>query len=108
MIGLVDTVIFDEAHYVNDLERGVVWEESIILLPREVRSTLHPSFPSWLAADEYAASCRVVLVDASAGACAVDSDLPQFWCTHVVRIPIAVYVHITAVDHGARAVRVSR
>ncbi|PHJ17915.1 dead deah box helicase domain-containing protein [Cystoisospora suis] len=40
LIGLVDTVIFDEAHYVNDLERGVVWEESIILLPREINMIL--------------------------------------------------------------------
>lgn len=29
-------MIFDEVHYVNDLERGVVWEEIIIMLPRHV------------------------------------------------------------------------
>ncbi|KAF2473140.1 antiviral helicase [Lindgomyces ingoldianus] len=29
----VEFVIFDEVHYVNDLERGVVWEEVIIMLP---------------------------------------------------------------------------
>lgn len=29
-------VIFDEIHYLNDKERGVVWEESIIQLGREV------------------------------------------------------------------------
>ena len=29
-------VIFDEVHYVNDLERGVVWEEVIIMLPEDV------------------------------------------------------------------------
>lgn len=32
----VKWVIFDEVHYVNDAERGVVWEEVIILLPAEV------------------------------------------------------------------------
>ncbi|CAJ1335447.1 unnamed protein product [Effrenium voratum] len=32
----VKWVIFDEVHYVNDAERGVVWEEVIILLPSEV------------------------------------------------------------------------
>jgi ATP-dependent RNA helicase DOB1 len=26
-------VIFDEVHYMRDKERGVVWEETIILLP---------------------------------------------------------------------------
>lgn len=30
-------VIFDEVHYMKDRERGVVWEETIILLPPEVR-----------------------------------------------------------------------
>jgi ATP-dependent RNA helicase DOB1 len=30
-------VIFDEVHYMRDSERGVVWEESIILLPHRVR-----------------------------------------------------------------------
>ena len=32
----VEWVVFDEAHYINDADRGVVWEESIILLPDHV------------------------------------------------------------------------
>lgn len=32
----VEFVIFDEVHYVNDSERGVVWEEVIIMLPEHV------------------------------------------------------------------------
>lgn len=32
----VEYVIFDEVHYVNDTERGVVWEEVIIMLPDHV------------------------------------------------------------------------
>ncbi|KAL0951772.1 hypothetical protein HGRIS_008443 [Hohenbuehelia grisea] len=32
----VEFVIFDEVHYVNDAERGVVWEEVIIMLPDHV------------------------------------------------------------------------
>jgi antiviral helicase SKI2 len=32
----VEFVIFDEVHYVNDMERGVVWEEVIIMLPEHV------------------------------------------------------------------------
>ncbi|KAJ2040038.1 Antiviral helicase ski2 [Coemansia sp. S3946] len=32
----VEFVVFDECHYINDLERGVVWEEVIIMLPRHV------------------------------------------------------------------------
>ncbi|KAI5185104.1 ATP-dependent RNA helicase DOB1 [Nematocida homosporus] len=30
-------VVFDEVHYMRDRERGVVWEESIILLPSSIR-----------------------------------------------------------------------
>lgn len=33
----VSWVIFDEVHYMRDKERGVVWEESIILVPQNVR-----------------------------------------------------------------------
>ena len=33
----VEWVIFDEVHYVNDAERGVVWEEAIMLLPKRVK-----------------------------------------------------------------------
>lgn len=33
----VHWVIFDEIHYMRDKERGVVWEETIILLPPHVR-----------------------------------------------------------------------
>lgn len=32
----VEFVVFDEVHYINDLERGVVWEEVIIMLPQHV------------------------------------------------------------------------
>jgi len=32
----VEFVIFDEVHYVNDYERGVVWEEVIIMLPAHI------------------------------------------------------------------------
>ena len=32
----VEWVIFDEVHYVNDAERGVVWEEVIIMLPEHI------------------------------------------------------------------------
>lgn len=32
----VEFVIFDECHYLNDPERGVVWEEVLIMLPEHV------------------------------------------------------------------------
>jgi len=33
----ISWVIFDEIHYMQHIERGVVWEESIILLPSQIR-----------------------------------------------------------------------
>ena len=33
----VEYVIFDEIHYMDDRERGTVWEESLIFLPQSVR-----------------------------------------------------------------------
>ena len=33
----IEWVVFDEVHYVNDTERGVVWEEVIIMLPQHVK-----------------------------------------------------------------------
>ncbi len=33
----VDTVVFDEIHYMDNLERGTVWEESIIFAPPHIR-----------------------------------------------------------------------
>src|SRR5262245_36867953 len=36
----VDYVIFDEVHFLDDAERGTVWEESLIFAPPEVRLIL--------------------------------------------------------------------
>ncbi|XP_014518439.1 DExH-box ATP-dependent RNA helicase DExH11 isoform X2 [Vigna radiata var. radiata] len=36
----IEWVIFDEVHYVNDVDRGVVWEEVIIMLPRHINIVL--------------------------------------------------------------------
>ncbi|EME29307.1 ATP-dependent RNA helicase [Galdieria sulphuraria] len=33
----IEFVIFDEVHYINDEERGVVWEEVIIMLPSYIK-----------------------------------------------------------------------
>ncbi len=51
----LDAVIFDECHYINNADRGKVWEETMILLPREVNLVLLSAtiaepqwFASWL------------------------------------------------------------
>ncbi len=62
-------VIFDEVHYMRDKERGVVWEETIILLPDKVRyvflSATIPNamqFAEWIA-KMHAQPCHVVYTD---------------------------------------------
>jgi len=36
----VDAVVFDEVHYINDPDRGHVWEETLIMLPSHVKLIL--------------------------------------------------------------------
>jgi superfamily II RNA helicase len=36
----VDTVVFDEIHYINDKDRGKVWEECLIMLPKHIQLVL--------------------------------------------------------------------
>lgn len=36
IIADIETVIFDEVHYINDAERGVIYEETLMLLPDHV------------------------------------------------------------------------
>ena len=36
LLNQVEWVIFDEVHYINDNERGHVWEEILILLPKGI------------------------------------------------------------------------
>lgn len=36
----LDAVVFDEVHYINDPDRGKVWEECLTLLPREINLVL--------------------------------------------------------------------
>jgi len=33
----IEYVVFDEIHYINDIERGTVWEESIIFAPQGIK-----------------------------------------------------------------------
>ena len=51
----VGIVIFDEVHYINDPDRGRVWEESIVLLPKEINLVMLSAtidkpeqFASWI------------------------------------------------------------
>jgi ATP-dependent RNA helicase DOB1 len=62
-------VVFDEIHYMRDAERGVVWEETIILLPHTVRyvflSATIPNamqFAEWIC-KSHEQPCHIVYTD---------------------------------------------
>ncbi len=51
----VGAVVFDEVHYINDVDRGHVWEECLILMPPSIRLVLlsatidqPAAFAAWL------------------------------------------------------------
>ncbi|KAH9510613.1 Exosome RNA helicase MTR4 [Dermatophagoides farinae] len=69
IIRQVGWVIFDEIHYMRDRERGVIWEETIILLPDTVHyvflSATIPNarqFAEWIAYLHHQ-SCHIVYTD---------------------------------------------
>ncbi|GFH27512.1 uncharacterized protein HaLaN_25843, partial [Haematococcus lacustris] len=62
-------VVFDEVHYMQDRERGVVWEETIIFLPDDAKmvflsATLSNAsqFAAWVA-HLHKQPCHVVYTD---------------------------------------------
>ena len=66
----VKWVIYDEIHYIRDRERGVVWEESITLLPSSSRlvflSATLPNageFAKWIARVHHNAPCHVIYTE---------------------------------------------
>ncbi|GAX80204.1 hypothetical protein CEUSTIGMA_g7642.t1 [Chlamydomonas eustigma] len=65
----VQLLVYDEIHYLRDKERGVVWEESIILAPKSCRfaflSATIPNakeFALWIA-KTHGSPCHVVYTD---------------------------------------------
>ncbi|XP_021715893.1 DExH-box ATP-dependent RNA helicase DExH10-like [Chenopodium quinoa] len=62
-------VIFDEIHYMKDRERGVVWEESIVFLPTEIKMVFLSAtmsnateFAEWIC-NIHKQPCHVVYTD---------------------------------------------
>ncbi len=60
----VEYVIFDEIHYINDIERGTVWEESIIFAPQNIKFVcLSATIPNINQFAEWMRSVREVEID---------------------------------------------
>lgn len=57
----VSYVIFDEIHYINDIERGTVWEESIIFAPQHIKFVcLSATIPNITSFAEWMQSVREI------------------------------------------------
>ena len=57
----VSYVIFDEIHYINDIERGTVWEESIIFAPQHIKFVcLSATIPNINSFSEWMQSVREI------------------------------------------------
>jgi ATP-dependent RNA helicase DOB1 len=75
-------VIYNEVHYMRDVERGVVWEESIVLLPHNMRSAFFECHYS---------QCRsVCLVDCR------DSSSTVSRCAHIPTSSAAATLHFSS------------
>eukprot|EP00960_Hanusia_phi_P004771 138374-Hanusia_phi.AAC.1 len=62
-------IIYDEIHYMRDRERGVVWEESIVLVPSKIRFVFlsatipnAPDFACWVSR-VHSQPCNVIYTD---------------------------------------------
>lgn len=65
-------VVFDEVHYINDADRGTVWEECFMLLPEHVQLVMLSAtiatpekFAAWIESIHSESSKKVVLCDTS-------------------------------------------
>ena len=60
----VEYVIFDEIHYINDIERGTVWEESIIFAPQHIKfACLSATIPNINQFADWMRSIREIEID---------------------------------------------
>ena len=81
-------VVFDEVHYINDADRGTVWEECFMLLPQQIQLVMLSAtiatpekFSSWIESIHPSSDKKVLLCDTSLRA-----------------VPLSHYIWLTAID----------
>jgi hypothetical protein len=86
-------VVFDEVHYINDPERGKVWEESIMMLPPHVQMVM--------------LSATIDAPERFAAWCESKDPLKQVYLTstHVRVVPLTHYSFITTNSAIFKAVK---
>ncbi|KAK1443673.1 ATP-dependent RNA helicase ski2-like protein [Babesia gibsoni] len=88
-------VIFDEVHYMRDAERGVVWEETIILIPQKVHLVFlsatipnHIEFAEWI--------CRIKNMPCNV----ISTDYRPTPLMHYIYVPQSKGLHLVLDDSG--------
>lgn len=81
-------VVFDEVHYINDVDRGTIWEECFMLLPQQIQLVMLSAtiatpekFATWIESIHPLSNKKVLLCDTSLRA-----------------VPLSHYVWISAID----------
>lgn len=81
-------VVFDEVHYINDADRGTVWEECFMLLPKHIQLVM---LSATIATPEQFAEWVESIHP--------DSDKKVLLCETSVRaVPLSHYVWVSAMD----------
>lgn len=81
-------VVFDEVHYINDADRGTVWEECFMLLPQHIQLVMLSAtiatpekFAAWIESIHPLSDKKVLLCD-----------------TSIRAVPLSHYVWLSAID----------
>lgn len=81
-------VVFDEVHYINDADRGTVWEECFMLLPQHIQLVMLSAtiatpekFATWIESIHPLSDKKVLLCD-----------------TSIRAVPLSHYVWLSAID----------
>jgi antiviral helicase SKI2 len=90
-------VVFDECHYINDADRGHVWEQCILMLPTQVQMVLlsatidNPSgFARWITESKGASKTALTCVDDKR-----DSKAVIICSTNHRVVPLTHYMFVT-------------
>ncbi|CDR94153.1 DSHCT (NUC185) domain containing DEAD/DEAH box helicase family protein, putative [Babesia bigemina] len=88
-------VIFDEVHYMRDAERGVVWEETIILIPQKVHLVfLSATIPNSIEFAEWI--CRIKNMPCNV----ISTDYRPTPLQHYIYAPQSNGVYLVVDDSG--------
>jgi superfamily II RNA helicase len=94
-------VVFDEVHYINDAERGSVWEQAILLLPPQVQLIMLSAtidrpeeFAGWIETEKQAQMQRLSI---NSSDCDIYKQIPTVYLasTNIRIVPLTHYIWLS-------------